>query len=53
VGLQVTASGGLAGSIEQVTDDGALVRTVRGSLLRVRYGSEVRVEGTFGTLTRP
>jgi DNA helicase II / ATP-dependent DNA helicase PcrA len=52
-GLQVRASGGLSGTIESVTDDGALVRTARGSLLRIRFGSEIRVEGTFGTLVRP
>ncbi|HUG83552.1 MAG TPA: ATP-dependent helicase [Euzebya sp.] len=53
VGLQVRASGGLVGAIESLSDDGALVRTARGSLLRLRYGSEVRVDGAFGTLVRP
>lgn len=53
VGLQVSASGGLAGSIEQITDDGALVRTAHGSLLRLKFGSEVRVDGAFGTLAKP
>lgn len=52
-GLEVRASGGLAGTVETVTEEGALVRTARGSLLRLRYGSEVRVEGTLGTLTAP
>ncbi len=52
VGLVVKGSGGLAGTVESVTDDGALVRTPHGSLLRLRYGSEVRVDGSFGTLTR-
>lgn len=53
VGLQLKASGGLAGTVESLGDDGALVRTAHGSLLRVRYGSEVRVDDVFGTLTRP
>ncbi|CAN5520766.1 3'-5' exonuclease [soil metagenome] len=53
VGLHVRASGGLEGTIESLTDDGALVRTARQSLLRLRYGSEVRVEGAFGTLVKP
>ncbi len=52
-GLEVKGSGGLAGTVESVSDDGALVRTSRGSLLRLRFGSEVRVDGTFGTLVRP
>ncbi|MEE8600046.1 ATP-dependent helicase [Euzebya tangerina] len=52
-GLALKASGGLEGVVESVTDDGALVRTPRGSLLRVTFGSEVRVDGDFGTLTRP
>lgn len=53
VGLRLRASGGLVGTIESLSDDGVLVRTVRGSLLRVRYGSEVRVEDVFGTLSKP
>ncbi len=52
-GLVVKASGGLEGTIESVTDDGALVRTAHGSLLRLRFGSEVRVDGDFGTLVKP
>ena len=53
VGLEVKAPGGLAGAIESVTEEGALIRTARGSLLRLKYGSEVRVDGTLGTLVSP
>jgi DNA helicase II / ATP-dependent DNA helicase PcrA len=52
-GLQLAAAGGLAGTVEQVTDDAALVRTARGALLRLRFGSEVRVDGAVGTLVSP
>ncbi|MGI9017514.1 MAG: ATP-dependent helicase [Euzebya sp.] len=53
VGLQVKGSGGLSGTVETISDDGALIRTAHGSLLRLRFGSEVRVDGVFGTLVKP
>ena len=53
VGLQVRANGGVEGVVETVTDEGALVRTPRGALLRVRFGDDVHVDGSRGTLARP
>lgn len=52
-GLAVRAAGGLEGTVEQVGEDGVFVRTSRGSLLRLRYGEPIEVDGQSGRLLRP
>lgn len=52
-GLLVHAAGGLQGCVETTDAVGAFVRTANRSLLRVRYGDAVNVEGQAVRLARP
>lgn len=52
-GLELTASGGHTGRIEDADGSGVLIRLEAGSTLRVRYGERVEVDGTRRPLDPP
>jgi DNA helicase II / ATP-dependent DNA helicase PcrA len=50
IGAAVETAGGIRGAVEDIDEQGVLIRTKGGALLRARYGERITQAGTEGVL---